>query len=533
MYWKTVTGRLYTLFLTALFIIAVGCNDLERLKLEQLQQEKASIESETREVPEAGEATAPEAVPYGFTFDRPCYGVDAGGSVTVHYFIEEASSVEVSAPQGWSAVLNAVESEIVVSAPDPASPGDITVTATAADGRTTAAVVPVIVRDPYSDATRTYVNALGYYNIKPQWVTVENFQKLADAGIKTVTVETEDYNYRLQMDIAHQVGLRTLPIIGWVAGRYASDPEHYKGLDEMIDYLKNHPSTLAYHICDEPSTKDIPSLKLRKEKIESLDPDHPVYINLNPDGSSNSLGELYYRDYIEAYARDCECKFISFDMYPVIPGYDVMGDWYKVLTCVYEVTREYGIPFWAFAASCWIDLESTTVRAQPSVENLRLQVYTDLAYGAQVIQYFTIMQYGGTDFAPFMADGTWSRAFDILKEVNLEMQNRGFVFDGCSVKKVRHFGKLPSWSEKYDDKDLPEAIGSLSPSQDALVSFIENRGNEYVTVGNKSLTGKMTLDAVFNRMVYTIDHDGVFTEHQPGAVSFTLDEGDMLVIKVK
>ena len=523
--------KLNILLIIATLAVSFACNEEDWLRVEQLQQELETMQKNTKEVPDASEATVPEEDPYVFTFDRVGYGVDAGGSVTIGYTLPEASSVEVTVPQNWSAVVNSDASEIVITAPDPASPGEFRVTATAADGRTVSAILPVIVRDPYSDATRTFVNALGYYSIKPQWVNLENFKKLADAGLKTVTVETEDYNWKEQMDLAAEVGLKTVPIIGWITSRYERDPENYKGLDEMIDYLKHHPSTLAYHICDEPSTRDIPSLLFRKEKIESLDPDHPVYINLNPDGSANALGVLRYRDYIEAYARDCKCKLISFDMYPILPD-GVMGDWYKVLTAVSEVSKEYGIPFWAFAASCWIDREHLD-RGKPSVENLRLQVYTDLAYGAQVIQYFTIMQYGGTDFAPFMFDTGWSEAYDILKEFNLEMQNRGFVFDGCSMQKIRHAGAIPSWGENYDDNDLPESIASLQPSCDALVSFIENRGNEYVTVGNKSLTEKMTLNAVFNKMVYTIDHDGVFTERQPGDVSFILDEGDMLVIKVK
>ena len=228
-------------------------------------------------------------------------------------------------------------------------------------------------------------------------------------------------------------------------------------------------------------------------------------------------------------------------MYPCRPVGDpdypdgIVQYFYKCLEIVSSLTKQYGIPFWAFAASCWIDetKQGGHLFAKPSVENLRLQVYTDLAYGAQVIEYFTIMQYGGTEFSPIMADGSWSGAYDILKTFNLEMQNRGFVFDGCSMKKVRHTNIMPSWGEQLSDADLPDAIETLSTNQNALVSLLTNRGNEYVTVANKSLTDKMTLDVIFNDMVYTIDHDGVFAEQQPGLARFTLDEGDMLVIKYR
>ena len=80
---------------------------------------------------------------------------------------------------------------------------------------------------------------------------------------------------------------------------------------------------------------------------------------------------------------------------------------------------------------------------------------------------------------------------------------------------------------------MPPEISSLSTDQDALVGFIENLGNKYITVVNKSLKEKMALEAVFNDMVYTIARDGIFCEQKPGPASFTVDEGDMLVIKYK
>ncbi len=531
---------LYTLAFLAMLLSSCSKVD-ERQRLDELHQSISDIKDKVDklELPAAVEPSVPvEPEPdYVFSFDKEGYGVDAGGSVTVKYTLPEPSKVSVSVVGNLGATVsttNDTEGEIVITAPDPASPAHIVVTAVSNSGRQIARALPVIVRDPYTEATRTYVNALGYYNFKPQWATLDNFKKLADAGIKSVTVETGDYDYKTQMDLAHQAGLKALPIIGWVASRYESDPENYKGLDVMIDYLSHHPATIAYHICDEPSTREIPSLRIRKEKIEELDPVHPVYINLNPDGSESSLGTDNYYDYIEAFARDCKCKFISFDMYPILPEGEVMSHWHRCLGNVSEITRKYGIPFWAFAASCWIDKESNvTKRGRPSTENLRMQVYTDLAYGAQVVQYFTIQQYGGTSLSPIMADGTWSVAYDYLKEATLQVQKRGFVFDGCHVKNIKFTAPSSVWGDLLTQADLPEEIGALNANSTALVSFLENRGNEYIAIVNQSYTNKITASVTFNEMVYTIERDGSFTEHQPGSGEFLIDEGDLMVIKLK
>ena len=531
--------RRFSLYAIALLsAILVSCNKESEARLLQLQGDLAALSQ--GDMPTLADPVVAGVLPdgaYDITFDKDGYGVDAGGSVTVRYSLPEPSAVTVRVDGGLEATLNAVsdtEGEIVISASDPASPADILVSASSQSGKQAVKYVPVLVRDPYTDATRTFANMLGYYNFKPEWCTAENFQKLADAGIKSVTVETEDYNYREQMDLAHQAGLKTLPIIGWLTGRYSSDPENYKGLDEYLAYLSQHPSTMAYHICDEPSTRDIPTLLMRKEKIESVDPVHPVYINLNPDGSVYALGVDNYRDYIEAYARDCKCKLISFDMYPILPEGKVMTHWHRCLRVVSEVSRKYGVPFWAFAASCWINNEgAAAMRGKPSTENLRMQVYTDLAYGAQVVQYFTIMQYGGTKFAPLMSDGTWTEAYDYLKEATLQVQKRGYVFDGCSVRNIKFTAPSSIWGELLVPGDLPRQIGSLVTSDTALVSFIQNRGNEYVAIVNQSYTDKITASVGFNGMVYTIERDGSFMEHGPGSEEFTIDEGDLMVIKVR
>ena len=520
---------------------AASCNKADKDSLDALQRELDELKKQASpEMPAAGDAVAPPSGEFTFSFDKVRYGVDAGGSVTVNFTLPEEATLTASSAAGWEVTINAkgTSGSIVITAPDPASPASITITATAADGRSTAAAIPLMIRDPYTSATRPVFKTMGYRGPKNHMATLETFQKLADAGLNLITVETDEGPFMHQLDLAVQVGMKCVPVVWPYAESYEHDPENYTGLDELIGQLKDHPATYAYHIYDEPSTAMIPSLRFRKEKIESLDSEHPVYINLGPDASSMGLGVYRYYDYIESYIRDCKLKFLSYDMYHCRPEEDptyhddIVSYWWKCNEIVADLTRQYGIPWWGFAASCWIDKEQHLF-AKPTLENLRLQVYTNLAYGAQVIQYFTILQYGGTDYAPLMIDGSWTSAYDILKEFNTELHRRGWVFDGCTMEKVRHSNEMPAWTQCYSDADLPPQIGSISTDQDALVAFITNRGNGYVTVANKSLKEKMTVDAIFNDMVYTIARDGIFVENQPGPARFTLDEGDLLVVKYR
>ena len=530
------------LFLLAALAFAASCNTDDKALFEEVQQSLDEMQRQTPpEVPAAADVVSPQDGEFAFAFDKAGYGVDAGGNVTINFSLPEEAAVEVSQIEGWgvSVSQSGASGNIVVTAPDPASPADFVITATTADGRSTAMRLPLMVRDPYSAATRPIFKTLGYRGFKNNQATLENFQKLAEAGINMVTVETDEGPFMHQLDLAEQVGMKCVPVVWPYAEAYEDDPENYKGLDELINQLKDHPATFVYHIYDEPSAILIPSLKLRKEKIESLDSKHPVYINLLCEASVGSLGVLKYREYVERYIRECDLKFLSYDLYPCRPEGDpdypdgIVSYWWKCNEIVASLTKQYGIPWWGFAATCWINQE-LVLYAKPTVENLRLQVYTNLAYGAQVIQYFVILQYGGTDWAPIMVDGTWNdEAYNTLKDFNTELHRRGWVFDGCAMEKVRHTNLVPYWCESLSEEDLPPQIGSLSTNQDALVGFISNRGNEYVTVANKSLKDKMTLDVIFTDMVYTIARDGLFCEQQPGPAQFLLDEGDMLVIKYR
>ena len=67
-----------------------------------------------------------------------------------------------------------------------------------------------------------------------------------------------------------------------------------------------------------------------------------------------------------------------------------------------------------------------------------------------------------------------------------------------------------------------------------MVSFIENKGNEYIVVVNGSWQNHCGIRARFNDLVYSIDHDGVFTGHQGGTEAyFDLEGGDMMVFKYR
>ena len=199
-----------------------------------------------------------------------------------------------------------------------------------------------------------------------------------------------------------------------------------------------------------------------------------------------------------------------------------------------DAARRHGVPFWTFAASCWIDSEGEAVRREkPNKYNELLQIYTSLAFGSQCMQYFTMSAYGGTTYAPFMYDNTVTAAYDALKDANTRMLKRSFVFKDCNVTKIRSTGEKSTFDTRLAVTDYPECLKSFDSTYSVLVSFVENKGNEYIVVVNNYWSVDQIVSIEFTDSYYLIDQEGVFTEYEPGLTHFLLEKGEMLVFKYK
>ncbi len=372
--------------------------------------------------------------------------------------------------------------------------------------------------------------ALGYLGFRDDAATLENYQKLAEAGLDMVTLEMDQSEVQVHFDHAAEAGVKIMGVLApFTDHRNIADVD-FESVERLVLRFKDHPALFGWHICDEPNLNRIPDLKRIKEYIEAMDPEHPVYINLNPLGSIRALGTDFYRDYVDTYTRDCNLTLLSYDCYPAMADH-VVNWWYMCNEAVLATTRKYGIPFWAFAATCWIDREGpNNIHAKPTLENVRLTVNTHLAYGAQAMQYFTIRDFGGTSWSPMM--GTeWTDAYDLLKEANLEMKRREFVFAGGDVVKTRFTGLTPFACLPLLESDLPEAISTLDTDFTALVSFVMNGSDRYLVVVNSSWTKKCKANVTLAQPCSIIDRNGRVSECPEGKNALVIDEGDMLVIK--
>ena len=306
-----------------------------------------------------------------------------------------------------------------------------------------------------------------------------------------------------------------------------SFPQIKDSTESAVALIKDHPALYAYHLKDEPDTSDFDWLADLSDKIGELDPLHPCYINLLPNWA---WGVEEYADKIEMFASEFDMPFYSFDNYPVVEEDGVVSvrpDWYRNLEEFSAMSRRHGKSFWGFAlakAHSISDPWSDAVYPEPTLGQLRLQVFSNLLYGAQAIQYF--------NFTGIVDPVTCEKlpAYDLVKQVNSEVRAYSPVFAGCSVLGVWHVGDSIPYGTKPLEIMPHKKVKSLQISGNGgVVALIENGSQTYLAIQNRSCTETATLDISFSSPVH---HVSIRKEESMKELHAVVQPGDVVVIRL-
>lgn len=311
-------------------------------------------------------------------------------------------------------------------------------------------------------------------------------------------------------------------------GVIAGFPELRENTEASVMALKDHPALVAWRIRDEPETWDLDWIAELVAKIASLDAEHPSYVNLYPNWA---WGGDKYAENIELFASKVDVPFYSFDQYPVTEAEDgsivVRPTWYRNLEEFSAMSKRHGRPFWAFALTLSHHLGAPSPEAfypVPTLGHLRLQVFSDLLYGAQAIQYFT---FGG------MYDSGKSQkteVFDLVKQVNSEIKAYSPVFLGCEVKGVWHTGaSIPDATSRLTKMPDSKILGIEVSGEGGIVSLFSNSGRKYVAVQNRDCVNPAVLRISFKGRVRKVSPQGT-ASFKGGDIE--LAPGDMAVFQL-
>jgi hypothetical protein len=219
---------------------------------------------------------------------------------------------------------------------------------------------------------------------------------------------------------------------------------------------------------------------------------------------------------------------LSFDHYPVV-GNSLRGEWYQNLEIVSAAARKADKPFWAFALSV-----AHGAYPVPTVAHLRVQAYSNLAYGAQGLQYFTYWTSKSDtwDFheGPILPDGKRSATYDRVREVSREVQALRMVFLGANVESVGHTGAtLPAGTRRYEPAAPVRAL--TTEGQGAVVSVLTKGDRRFLVVVNRDINQPMGLDVAFDPQagVRPVNKDSTLGEQTGSGHEAQLAPGDVAI----
>jgi hypothetical protein len=367
---------------------------------------------------------------------------------------------------------------------------------------------------------------LAWYSIPAGETTIPRYQEMKDAGITyQLSFLPNIDEMQKALDVAAKVGIKML----------VSCPELKSDPEKTAKRFMNHAAVAGYHLIDEPSMALYPDLGNWARKIQSVDSKHFCYVNLFPMFADTArLGTKSYRKYVSECARQIPLQFLSFDFYPVLKD-RLISTWYECLELFSDEAKKAGKPFWAFASTTNFDDRHLTPQ---TLASMRLQVYSNLAYGAQGIQYFTYWSATSLNTpssedqrgAPISAAGKRSVVYDRVKLMSEEIKNLSGVFLGSKVVWVRHTGSgmIPGGTVRLTT--LPKAIKVLDTNgAPALVSVLEKGENSFIIIVNKDFLSSINLTVYGDESVKKVLKDGTIVSASVYESSMELDPGDAAI----
>jgi hypothetical protein len=367
-------------------------------------------------------------------------------------------------------------------------------------------------------ASGTQIPIIAWSGIPAEETTVEKFTELKEMGITVNLCNYPDAeSMKKAIDLAQKVGIRMI----------TSCPELKTDCENTVKRFRNHPALAGYFLRDEPIQKDFAELGEWVKKIKTIDSNHFCFVNLiaaiHPT-KTEALGTKSYADYIRTFAETVPVQQISYDFYPVL-NEGIHERWYEGLEIVANEAKKLDLPFWAFAlASSYNELHP-----EPTIPALRLQMFSNLAYGAQGLEYWSYRMSQGLRSAPIGSDGKRTVFYDRIKQVNSEIQALAGVFSEAKVVSVNHTGTvIPRGTSRLTK--LPQAIKVFETDGDgALVSILENGGNSFFVVINRSLDKSMSYIIFGDDSLKKVLKDGTIISAGSYSSRSDLEPGDMAV----
>jgi hypothetical protein len=220
-----------------------------------------------------------------------------------------------------------------------------------------------------------------------------------------------------------------------------------------------------------------------------------------------------YDDYVYRWVR-AEPEYIGFDTYPFrVNG--LFEAYYYNLETIRRQSKESELDFWSFLQSIGFGDQNEPLSARvPNEDDLRYNIFTNLAYGAKGLMYFT---YKTPPYPYFIdgiirPDGTKYQSYEWARKLNEQLLYLGPTLTRLTSQEVYHHspGSLPRGTKglpqdffwQPNQGDVPQIISTFHDEEGVIYVMVVNRNiNETggPSPGNQTLT--FSLDQAIHNIV--------------------------------
>ncbi|HRO45238.1 beta-galactosidase [Agriterribacter sp.] len=376
-------------------------------------------------------------------------------------------------------------------------------------------------------ADTTQIPILAWGGVPPHEAGIARYEEMKNAGLTvSLTRSTSIDSMAMMLDMAAKAGVQLI----------VRCPELQTDPENTVKRFMNHPATAGYFLKDEPSASEFEALGIWAGRIRAIDSQRFSYLNLLPNYAVPAqLGTASYQQHVSVYLKSVPVPFLSFDHYPVIEDNgqrSLRKEWFENLEIIAGESKKANKPFWAFALSV-----AHGNYPVPTLGELRLQVFANLAYGAQGIQYFTYWtpknksQYN-YHHGPIDDDNKRTDVYEMISTVNREIQNLSGVFLSAKVISVAHIGKnIPVGTQRLPK--LPEGIKKISiQGEGAIVSVLEKGNDRFIVIVNKDFVNPMKLKIKSNSTLEKVSKNGTILNTHKHSSSVAIGAGDIAVYRL-
>lgn len=392
----------------------------------------------------------------------------------------------------------------------------------------------------------------GIYD-ETSYITVERYKEVKEAGLDFVmgiySQGPDHPNVKKALDCAAEAGVQYMVRWDGIANLGSLNAEQMR---DVLGSTIEHEACIGILVKDEPGATQFSSFGSAYKVFRQVT-DKYFYVNLFPNyGKPSQWQTDTYRQYLNEYCAKSGNDMISVDHYP----FDYDGQVYTMkdgflsqLELLQKYSESYKMEHWEYLQG----MKADSMSKIPDYKDYRMQIYTSMCFGTDVLQYFCYFTpQGQTESYYAMIDTKGNRTpryYDAQK-INGEIHAfdhvyLNFVDQWQGVLPVIGKNNVMESNAAFGLMQWPlesyERIKSAASAEDSIIGCYKDKdGRDGFTIVNytvPALNKKNTVSITFNdadSVVYYRNGEMKTATFDGGLFEIELDAGEgIFAIPVK